>query len=580
MIRQIDSNLPTFKTLNFHAGLNVIIAKKTDKSSSRQTRNRAGKSSIIEIIHFLLAGNESKLFKKSALKDSTFQMSLSINSVDGYIKRTPGSAEFYSSFADTSIAKYAQIDLFDQIDSVQETILTSTDLGGWLRQQWFDIPAEQTVPTFRQLISYFARRSNSNAFTDPLKPVNQDSNYQIPLMCLLGLDWRIADELSTIREKEKIIRGLKKARKDGMLAQYVGRSAAELQTEIIIEENKLNTHKKRLSEFKVHPTYSELQHQADTLQHLISHTNDELVILNARINEIKETISSEAQPTIEQLEKIFLEAETLIPEVIKERYEQVSNFHQSIIANRENYLRDELLSLEQQVSDNEIRVKKANTELADLMTLLDSHGALEQFIKLQGYVNQMEANLLYLKKQHEISHEIENLDSTSKIQRAQIEQRLILDYAQRNDRVAGAILAYEECSSRLYESAGTMQIEATNNGPKITFDIQGKGSGGITKMETFCFDMMLMQICAQQKIGPGFIIHDSEIFDGVDGRQLIQALQIGAELAKRYDFQYIVTLNEDDAFKESLDGFKLSDYQVNVDLNDHEVSGGLFGTRF
>lgn len=578
MIKEISSTFPTFKTLKFHSGLNVIIAKKTEDASSRQTRNRAGKSSIIETIHFLLAGQEPALIKKKALQDATFKMELTIGEATGYIKRMQGSNQFYSDFI--GFSDTTQPELFGKADVMAEHILASTDLGGWLREQWFNISTDQNLPSFRQLINYFVRRANTGAFTQPLKPIQKDTKYQIPLMYLLGLDWRIAAELTGIRDKERTIKELKKARKEGLLSQYVGRSAAELQTEIIIEQNKLQTSQQELAEFRVLPTYTKLQQQADKLQNLISETTDELVILNTRIDEINATISDEEQPTIEQLEKVFFEAEAVIPSVIKERYEAVSAFHQSIIKNRENYLRDELLALQQQVLESESNNKGNEKELAGIMTLLDSHGALEQFSKLQSKVNQMEADLIALKKQHEIAYEIENLDSVLKIERARIEQRLMIDYTERSERVARAILAYEECSSRLYESAGTMQLKASPNGPKITFEIQGQGSAGITKMETFCFDMMLMQICAQQNIGPGFLVHDSELFDGVDGRQLVKALQIGAELAEKYGFQYIVTLNEDDAFKEKIKGFDLRKYQVNIDLNDHEISGGLFGTRF
>jgi len=49
MIRKISSSLSSFKELEFHNGLNVLIAKKESGATDRQTRNRAGKSSLIEI---------------------------------------------------------------------------------------------------------------------------------------------------------------------------------------------------------------------------------------------------------------------------------------------------------------------------------------------------------------------------------------------------------------------------------------------------------------------------------------------------------------------------------------------------
>lgn len=76
MIYRVSSSLPTFKTLNFLPGLNILIAKKEEKSSNKQTRNRAGKSSLIEIIHFLTGARVDKnsLFKSKALENVSFEM--------------------------------------------------------------------------------------------------------------------------------------------------------------------------------------------------------------------------------------------------------------------------------------------------------------------------------------------------------------------------------------------------------------------------------------------------------------------------------------------------------------------------
>ena len=45
---------------------------------------------------------------------------------------------------------------------------------------------------------------------------------------------------------------------------------------------------------------------------------------------------------------------------------------------------------------------------------------------------------------------------------------------------------------------------------------------------------------------PGFLIHDSTIFDGVDERQRAEALELAASESQAHGFQYICTLNSDD----------------------------------
>jgi len=74
MIYRIYSSLPSFKELEFHQGLNVLIAKKEAGATDKQTRNRAGKSSLIEIIDFLSGADAEKesLFRSDALVNETF----------------------------------------------------------------------------------------------------------------------------------------------------------------------------------------------------------------------------------------------------------------------------------------------------------------------------------------------------------------------------------------------------------------------------------------------------------------------------------------------------------------------------
>jgi uncharacterized protein YydD (DUF2326 family) len=98
-------------------------------------------------------------------------------------------------------------------------------------------------------------------------------------------------------------------------------------------------------------------------------------------------------------------------------------------------------------------------------------------------------------------------------------------------------------------------------------------------MEIFCFDMMLQRMCARQSIGPGFLIHDSHLFDGVDPRQTGRALSEGARVAGEVGFQYLVTLNSDVlSGLQSDTGFE--EFILRRRLTDATEEGGLFGIRF
>ena len=58
MLRQLGASDPRFKTLAFHQGLNLLVADVAPGSTDTDSRNGAGKSSVVELLHFLLGGSE------------------------------------------------------------------------------------------------------------------------------------------------------------------------------------------------------------------------------------------------------------------------------------------------------------------------------------------------------------------------------------------------------------------------------------------------------------------------------------------------------------------------------------------
>ena len=80
MIVSIESSLSTFKAVHFQEGLNVLLADTRPGSTEKQTRNSAGKTSLVEIIHFLMGSNcdKNSLFRTPGLIEHTFTGSFMI----------------------------------------------------------------------------------------------------------------------------------------------------------------------------------------------------------------------------------------------------------------------------------------------------------------------------------------------------------------------------------------------------------------------------------------------------------------------------------------------------------------------
>ena len=212
--------------------------------------------------------------------------------------------------------------------------------------------------------------------------------------------------------------------------------------------------------------------------------------------------------------------------------------------------------------------------------MLQSHGALDQYLKLQNASSKLEADIELLSKKLESIDNLDEKKSELKISRHNLQKKMRIDYTERDDAIKDAIISFAEISGELYDEPGKFKIDPSEDGPKFEFDIPGKKSTGKNKMQIFCFDMTLMKIWANEEKRPDILVHDSVIFDGVDERQIAKALVIGAEMAEKYGFQYIVTMNSDDMPDMSNHPeFDINNYRVDLDIDD-TPSGGLFGIRF
>ena len=99
-------------------------------------------------------------------------------------------------------------------------------------------------------------------------------------------------------------------------------------------------------------------------------------------------------------------------------------------------------------------------------------------------------------------------------------------------------------------------------------------------MEVFCFDLTLAALAKGRGEGPGFIIHDSHLFEPVDGRQFARALQIAADFSASTGIQSVALLNSDEMVRaERESGASFADYVLETVLSD-TPDGGLFGIRF
>lgn len=587
MIYAIGSDLASFKPLTFGPGLNILLAEKSEGATDRQSRNGAGKTSLIELVHFLFGGNADKesIFRSPALSAWSFDARVDIGDVVVDISRSGTKPSRIRLQGDTS-GWPAQPSLDAKSGDL---ILTNEQWRNLLGAVFFGLNAADENderlrfrPTFRSLFSYFARRQNSGGLLGPTQQssMQQAWDQQVAVSYLLGLDARIPQEFQEVRTQEKAMAELRKAAKEGGLGRYFG-TAADLRTRLTILEARARRMAEQLASFTVVPEYAELEREASVLTRDISVFNDENTIDRELILQLRDAVGSEQPPPADNLERLYREAGVILPGTVGKRFDEVAAFHQAVVQNRKAHLIDEIDAAEARITERDRSREQLDARRRQVMGILRSGGALEHYARLQEEAGRAEAEAEGLRQRLATAERIESTKVELEIERARLLKALQNDLHERQEVISEAILTFEELSNALYEQAGSLTISATPNGPTVDVRIDAQRSKGITNMQIFCFDLMLADLATRRGMGPGFLIHDSHLFDGVDERQVAKALQLAADHAASVGYQYIVTMNSDalprDGFRP---GFDVSAFVRPTRLTDATETGGLFGLRF
>lgn len=589
MIISIESSLPTFKSVFFHRGLNVLLAEKPEGASEGQSRNGVGKSSLLEIIHFLMGGKAGPdtIFRLPDLNDHAFIGTFRIKGRNVRVQRSGALAK--------NVYILEGLDRDGDIPTKLEKksglrFLSNTEWTEYLGHAMFALPfpvagttfEENFTPSFRSMFSYFARRSPGGMIS-PIQQAKMQAtwDWQANLSYLFGLDWEVPFAIHKLKQKEASLGELKKAANSGTIGDVIG-TVAELRPRVALAEKAASNKREQLQRFQVIETYKEMSDRAAEIKRDLQRLSIESISLKETLDRLQRAVETEVPPPVSDVTRLYRAAGVELPGVVLRRFEAVAEFHDSVVSNRRTHLKRE-------IDDNDSRLRQVEAEMAALdeerrgiLQQLEGHGALDDFVRMQGELAQLEATAANLKQRFAAAEALEGESTQIALERVNLTRRLQADHHGREDILDDAILMLAEAIAELYDDRqGRLVVEATETGPKFSIQIDGDRSGGISHMEIFCFDITLLRLVAARGIGPGFLFHDSHLFDGVDSRQVASALSFGKRIAEGLGVQYIVTMNSD-----IFDALPLGDDIVPEEvvlptkLSDATETGGLFGFAF
>lgn len=582
MIISLGSSIDTFKTLTFRPGLNILLAEQETNSEDTKTRNSSGKSSTVEIIHFLLGGKREGLVASPALGGHSFWGEFEFAGNRFRVERKTSDSGHVHVRGDLP-------GLEDEGLLEDDRVVSLENWNRWLGNVVFGLPLDRRktifevthAPTFRSMFPYFARRREDGGFGRPDKfsAAQSTGSSQIALSYLLGLDWTLAREFESEREKKRDLAARRKRVKSRQVEDLTTSSA--IRSAMLLAAHQAEAQRERVANFQVAEHYEELVAEASAHKRALEELSLEATTLRSSLEFIEQSLEAEQPADGLAIEELYRAAGTQLPGSVVKTFNEIAAFHQSIADNRRHHLASQMETIRRRLATVISEMEAARSSRDAILRDLRGKGAFSDLAKIQQALAQREAEHARLQTQYEDALEIEAGNTATRISENNLLARLQNDLSSRERAVTNAVITVMEAVTALYgDRNARFEIQPHANGPKFKVTIDGDRSGGIANMEIFAFDYALYAITTARFGGPGMLIHDSHLFDPVDSRQIATAIQLGADLVERVGGQYIVLLNSDFFDRLPFDvNFDAAARVLDVRLDDTDT-GGLFGFRF
>lgn len=579
-IRRVGANKPSFHEVRLEDGLNIILAERHSESTDRDSRNGVGKSTLVEVINFCLG---SSLTKKSVIhqlkgSDWVFIVDLEIGDAQLSVSRSlqsPGTITLVGDLDQLPVLRGTQASLTGQRDL---SLKVWRELLGLL---CFDIDERvrevKYAPTFRALISYFAR-SGRDAYIDPFTTSRQVRSWQKQVYnaYLIGLNWRHAVEWQNLKDDEASVKAPAKSTAAKKRATLSGLENERVR--LFADQQRMS---EQIARFRVVPEYEAIESEARQITSKMRELGNESAVLAQVISKYEQQMNTESSGDLDRVHEIYAEAGLLFPDRVTRDLSDVINFHNEVTRHRRDYLHNEILRLRARSTEIQSCLEENDNRRAELLNILNQGGAVEELGALQVRLGRT------MERLEEIDKRIAELESSAAGEaslasgRQALLSRALLDRAERRPKWSTVTAHFAEVTRYLYGEPADIDFGLNESGFVFQVNMTRPGSNGVENMAMFSYDMALTRTWQTHGRHPGFLLHDSLLYEGVDERQIALALRYARDFSLREGFQYIAFINSDNVPDRDLSelGLQLEDY-VRLRLGDARAEDALLGYRF
>ncbi len=533
-------------TVVFKEGFNFIFGKK-DNSESKEPLNGTGKSSVADLIDFCLLAEfgpkNNRLYKeKDRLKDYKIVLEFEIRGADYAVKRNINSKniEFGLLYQEEEISvKDAKTKLF-------QVIFKNPEYKGIADQKWY-----------RSLMSFFLKihKKRKGEFTDPvhfLTQSNRSSEINQYHFFLLGLDNRLIcrnfELQKDVKERDTAIRQVKR-----IVEKNYGISIKEVDGQISRLRNEIKKTRAAIDAFKLADQFKDVEIKLNEFTEKIKYLSEQNFWADKKIKSYKESYELKdglSDHRIRGIEKLYAELNEQLRGIVHHSLKEAVDFRKKLAQSRENFLKEEIQSLESEIKRNEKEKNDLDEKRQKFFLLLKSKDAFTDLTQAFYYLGEQEKELSDLEGKIKTYRELESEKLLYKEQDAKLGLEINTFLKNTQDQIDAFERLFSEVYNRIYPESPSSGFSVTPSfgvdKVNISISFDKDESKGWNKGRTLVYDIAVMLNAIRNKINmPRFLVHDG-IFDGMDKSQFVELYHYVKALQKEGNkFQYIATMIEE-----------------------------------
>ena len=576
-----------FKKIVFNDGLNLVLAKVTKVLDAGTDSHCLGKTTLIEVLDFMLLSNNDKenIFVKHKNKFSDYEFYLEILLNTGKyltIKRTVQNAGKIS-FKQTD----QPCDLLNNQKWDQSGV--GFEPARKLLNDYLSFDVLTPDWSYRKSVSYFIRSQKDYSDVFQLsKFKGKHKDWKPFVFDLLGFEGRLLKKKYEDEDRmDSLNISINEIKKD---ASVDPKDIDKVKGAIYLKNEEKREFQERVDRFNFYQQERSLnQELVENIERRIAELNTSEYNLKFDLEKTRQSLSQNITFDIEQLERLYMEANIYFSDQLVNDYKALENFNRKITEERNKYLQEKIEILTEQLKNVRMSLSVFDQKRSDVLSVLQDKDTFRKFKTYQVELSKIEGELLRLEEKlkgidkisgymNEKSDLQVNLEATAKKIKDQI--------AKGNEIYSAIRKLYSNIFKCIVNTPAILFIEQNKKGNiDFRFDVtkdneidvtsEGKGST-YRKMLCVTFDLSVLAAYSQKSFYR-FVYHDG-VYEGLDNRIKINFIELVRRFCSEYNIQYIFSSIEHDIPPNMLTGFAKD--EICLRLDDSGDSGKLFEFSF